>query len=191
MKKLKNWRRNAVVATVMLFICAGVYLNWSYTQKTALPNLTDSLDAAQVLGESTLVIGDAEQGPAQAVSDQATYSNTDYFASVRLSRQESRDQAVSALQETMAYEDLEPEKSKCAASLDSIVNTALEEAQIESLVIAKGYKDCVTYISDDVVSVAVSAPAEGLVQEDVALISDIVTSQTEYELSDVRIIEVK
>lgn len=191
MKGLKNWRRNAVVATVLLFICAGVYLNWSYTQKTTLPDLTESLDAGQILGESTLVIADTEQGSAQAVSDQATYTNTDYFASVRLSRQESRDQAVSALQETMAYEDMEAEKSKCAASLDSIVNTALEEAQIESLVIAKGYDDCVTYISDDVVSVAVSAPADGLAQEDVALISDVVTSQTAYSLSDIRIIEVK
>lgn len=191
MKGIKNWRRNAVVATVLLFICAGVYLNWSYTQKTAMPDLTESLDAGQILGESTLVIGDAEQGPAQAVSDQATYSSTDYFASVRLSRQESRDQAVSALQETMAYEDMEENKSKCADSLNSIVNTALEEAQIESLVIAKGYTDCVTYISDDVVSVAVSAPADGLAQEDVALISDVVTSQTAYSLSDIRIIEVK
>lgn len=191
MKAFKNWKRNAVVATVLLFICAGIYLNWSYTQNAGIPDLTETLDAGQVLGESTLVIGDAEYESSQPVSDQATYSNTDYFASVRLSRQESRDQAVSALQETMAYEDLEDNKSKCAASLNSIVHTALEEAQIESLVIAKGYEDCVTYISDDVVSVAVSAPAEGLAQEDVALISDVVTSQTDYSLSDVRIIEVK
>lgn len=191
MNALKNWKRNAVVATVMLFICAGIYLNWSYTEKTAVQDLTQTLDAGQVLGESTLVINDMEQGPATAVSDTETYSTTDYFASVRLSRQETRDQAVSALQETMAYEDAEEGKSNCAASLDTIVNTALEEAQIESLVIAKGYEDCVTYISDDVVSVAVSAPAEGLSQADVALISDVVTSQTEYSLSDVRIIEVK
>lgn len=191
MKALKNWRRNAVVATVLLFICAGIYLNWSYTEKAAVQDLTETLDASQVLGESTLVINDAEQGPAEAVSETETYTTTDYFASVRLSRQETRDQAVSALQETMAYEDMEEGKSKCAASLDGIVNTALEEAQIESLVIAKGYEDCVTYISDDVVSVAVSSPAEGLTQADVALISDVVTSQTDYSLSDVRIVEVK
>ena len=108
-----------------------------------------------------------------------------------MSRQESRDKAVSTLQETMAYEDMDSEKSLCASSLDEIVNTALEEAQIESLVIAKGYEDCVTYISDNVVSVAVSAPVDGLLQEDIALISDVVTSQTDYHISDVRIIEVK
>ena len=171
----------------MMFIAAGIYLNWSYTQNAATVDLTDTLNADQVLGDTTLVIGDA----AQEVADANQQSTTDYFASVRLSRQNSRDMAVSALQETMAYEDLEEGKSNCAASLDSIVNAALDEAQIESLVIAKGFADCVTYISDDIVSVAVSAPAEGLSQSDVALISDVVVSQTEYTLADIRIIEVK
>ena len=189
MKHIKNWRRNAVVATVLLFICAGVYLNWSYTQNAAVSDLTDTLDASKVLGENTLVMGNQEGDSSQEVS--GAQEVTDYFASVRLSRQESRDMAVSALQETMAYEDMEEEKSICAQSLDAIIQTALEEAEIESLVIAKGYQDCVTYIADDVVSVAVSAPAEGLTQSDVALISDVVISQTDYNLSNIRVIEVK
>ena len=57
--------------------------------------------------------------------------------------------------------------------------------------IAKGFADCVTYITDDTVCVAVSAPAEGLSEADAALISDVVRSQTDYPLSQVRIIEVK
>ena len=47
------------------------------------------------------------------------------------------------------------------------------------------------YITDDTVSVAVAAPAEGLSEADAALISDVVCSQTDYPLSQVRIIEVK
>ena len=77
------------------------------------------------------------------------------------------------------------------ATLNTLVNTALSEAQIESMVIAKGFADCVTYITDDTVSVAVAAPAEGLSEADAALISDVVRSQTDYPLSQVRIIEVK
>ena len=86
-----------------------------------------------------------------------------------------------------------PTLHECALSdaLNEIVGTALSEAEIESLVIAKGYDDCVTYINDGVVCVAVSAPADGLGDADAALISDIVTSQTDYPLSQVRIIEVK
>lgn len=185
-KAINNWKRNAIVATVLLFLCTGIYLNWSYQQQVSVPELTETLNAEQVMGQPQSVLGEAE---AEAASADAL--NADYFATVRLSRQESRDRAVHTLQETMAYEDRTDEVTRCAQSLDEIVNTALEEAQIESLVIAKGYSDCVTYISDNVVSVAVSAPAEGLKESDVALISDVVTSQTSFALSDVRIIEVK
>lgn len=189
-KYLKNWKRNAVVAAVLVFICTGVFLNWSYNQKAETATLTQSLDAEQVLGDSTLVIGDVELDPAQTVA--ATEPNlTDYFAALRLSRQEGRDQAVATLQESIAYEDQESIKAQYVEQLNSIVNVALDEAQIESLLLAKGFEDCVTYISDDVVSVAVSAPAEGLDQVSVARIADVVTSQTDYKLADVRIIEVK
>lgn len=189
MRNFKKWRRNAVVATVLLFISAGIYLNWAYTKDAAMVDLSDTLNADQVLGESTLVIGPVDEEETAVSADTAEVS--DYFAAVRLSRQESRDQAVGALQETMAYEDQENAKTLCAESLDKIVTTSLDEAQIESLVIAKGYKDCVTYIADEIVSVAVSAPAEGLSQSDVALISDVVVSHTDYSLADIRIIEVK
>ena len=55
---MKQWKRNAVIATVLLFICAGVYLNWSYNQKEKAPELTQTLNAEQVMGDSTLVIAD-------------------------------------------------------------------------------------------------------------------------------------
>ena len=77
-----------------------------------------------------------------------------------------------------------------AAELEEIVQTALTEAQIESLIIAKGYADCVAYMSSSGISVAVSAPEGGLKQEDVAVIADIVMSQSEYTFADIRVVEV-
>ena len=77
-----------------------------------------------------------------------------------------------------------------AAELEDIVQTALTEAQIESLVIAKGYTDCVAYMSSEGVSVAVAAPEGGLKQDDVAVIADIVMAQSDYTLDDIRVVEV-
>ena len=185
---MKIWKRNAVIATVLLFICAGVYLNWSYNNRQKTPDLTDTLNAEQVMGEATLQLEDA----AEPVSlDTSAGSTDDYFAQMRLSRQSSRDSAVELLEETIAYDEGTEVGEAACQTLNNIVGTALSEAQIESLVIAKGYDDCVTYINDGVVCVAVSAPAEGLSDADAALISDIVTSQTDYMLSQVRIIEVE
>ena len=175
----------AVIAAVLLFACAGVYLNWSYQQKNVPEDLTASLPADSLMNDETYLVSAAEEDGAQAVS-----GTEDYFAQVRLSRQQSLDSAVDLLEETIAYDEGTEIGNAAVATLNEIVSNALSEAQIESLVIAKGYSDCVTYITDGVICVAVSAPAEGLSREDVALISDVVTSQTDCELSQLRIIEV-
>jgi len=78
-----------------------------------------------------------------------------------------------------------------AMELEDIVQTALSEAQIESLVIAKGYTDCVAYISDKGISVAVASPEGGLGQEDVAVISDVILTQSEYTMEDIYVVEVQ
>ena len=178
---MKIWKKNLIAAAVLVTVCAGIYLNWLYSEDQAVADLTDTLDETKVLSSDMLVMGDELQ---------ADTSNTqsDYFAAVRLSRQEARDSAVSLLQEAMAYEDKEAAQS--SAQLDEIVEIALCEAQIESLIIAKGYADCVAYISDGSISVAVATPEGGLQNEDVAVIADVVMSQSAFKMDQIRVVEV-
>ncbi len=184
---MKTWKRNAVIAGVLVVVCAGIYLNWLYSGST--PELTQTLDADKVLGEATLVLNDTTQlDPATPVS--STSDSTEHFAQMRLSRQTARDEAVTLLQETIAYAE-GADTSETSRKLERIVADALSESQIESLVIAKGYTDCVAYISDDGISLAVAAPEEGLTQNDVSLLADIIMSQTDYKLSDIHIVGVE
>ena len=185
---MKIWKRNAVVATVLVLICAGVYLNWNANQETPI-DLTETLNEEQLLGDTTLVMAtdDAETQPVSSDGDSVSES----FAQIRLSRQETRDSAVELLQETIAYEDGSENAAAAVTSLDHILNDALAEARIESLLIAKGFEDCVAYMSEESISIAVAAPEEGLAAEDVALISDIVVTQTDYTMSEIYVIEVK
>lgn len=181
---MKTWKKNLVAFAILVTVCAGIYANWQHTENQATMDLTDTLDAEKVLSSDMLVMAGGQP-------DDATVTTTasDYFAAVRLSRQEARDSAVSLLQEAMSYSDTEM-AAQTNTQLDSIVQTALCEAQIESLVIAKGYTDCVAYISDEGVSVAVAAPEGGMQQEDVAVIADIVLTQSNYSMDDIRVVEV-
>lgn len=183
---MKIWKRNAIVATVLVLVCAGVYLNWNNSHNNAV-DLTETLNGEYLMGESVLAM-DVENEISLATED---ISNADYFAQIRLSRQESRDSAVELLQQTIAYEDNSENAAAAVSSLDCLVGEALAESEIESLLIAKGYQDCVAYMADGTINVAVSASEAGLSEEDVALISDVITTQTEYKLNDIRIIEVK
>ena len=182
---MKNWKKNLMAAAVLLVVCTGIYMNWMYTNAQSVDDLTDTLDAEKVMSENGIILDLNE--PVSGELENNTVS--DYFAAVRLSRQEARDSAVSLLQEAMSYGDGSGADPK--AQLEQIVQTALCEAQIESLIIAKGYTDCVAYMSAEGISVAVSAPEGGLQQEDVAVIADIVMAQSDYDLSDIRVVEVQ
>lgn len=172
---MKIWKKNLVAAAVLVAVCAGIYVNWAFGDNAKPASLTDTLDADKLLDTQTELVDNT--------------TTTDYFSAVRLSRQQARDNAVSLLQEAMAYSE-DSETSAQNEQLEEIVDTALTEAQIESLVIAKGYTDCVAYIADDGISVAVAAPEGGLQQQDVALIADVVMTQTSYTFSDIRVVEV-
>lgn len=182
---MKTWKRNALVAAVLLVVCAGIYLNWLYTDVAT--DLTDTLDADKILGEATLVFG-SDDNAAQP-DDDAADTVAEYFARLRLTRQNARQSAINTLQETISYAE-GADITTAKQQLEQLVADALTESQIESLVLAKGYDDCVAYIGTDGIDLAVAAPQGGLSKEDVALLADIIVSQTDYEMADIRVVGV-
>ena len=180
---MKNWKKNLMAASVLLVVCAGIYINWTYTNAQQVGDFTDTLNSDTILSEDGLLLD--------------TNTNTgendtmiDYFAAVRLSRQEARDSAVNLLQEAMAYGDAS-NLEQSNKQLEQIVQTALCEAQIESLIIAKGYTDCVAYMSDSGISVAVASPEGGMQSADIAVIADIVITQSGFSMEDIRVVDVQ
>ena len=95
---MSKWKKNIMAAAVLLVVCAGIYMNWMYTNAQDVADLTDTLDAETVLSQNGVIMDDTADGL-------DTDLTTDYFAAVRLSRQEARDSAVNLLQEAMAYGD--------------------------------------------------------------------------------------
>ncbi|MCD7821994.1 MAG: SpoIIIAH-like family protein [Clostridiales bacterium] len=211
------WKRNAVVAAIVLFVCVAVYLNWSYDQSdTAMGD--SSVSAGKTLGEAELVNSDSQillsdssaDGSASAESsaestlatedgewaedalgEEELAADTDsYFDTARLNREEARDSALSILQETV--DDPEADETAVSAAAESITAMAsatLQESEIESLVLAKGYTDCVAFIGDNSVSVVVSAGGAELAAEDVAVVTDIVCGETDFSASSVKVIQ--
>lgn len=182
---MKIWKKNMVAAAVLVTVCAGIYMNWLYTEQQMAGDLTDTLNAEKVMSDEMLELENVPVLSAEPNGD----TSSEYFSAVRLSRQQARDSAVNLLQEAMAYSD-QTKAAESSAELEDIIQTALTEAQIESLVIAKGYTECVAYMSNEGISVAVASPEGGLKQEDVAVIADIVMTQSEYTLDEIRIVEV-
>lgn len=182
---MKKWKKNLVAAGILVTVCCGIYVNWLYSGGE-IEKLEDTLASDKVMSDTLLDFGN--DTPVSGSDNSNTLMN--YFAAVRLSRQEARDSAVTLLQEAMAYGD-EAQIAATNAQLEEIIQAALCEAQIESLVIAKGYTDCVAYMTDDGITVAVAAPEGGLQATDVAIVADIILSQSDYTMADIRVVEVQ
>ena len=135
---MKAWKKNLVAAAVLVTVCAGIYVNWLYTEQTNVASLSDTLDYEKVMSEDGLLLTD--DVAAITEGEEVSTTASDYFAAVRLSRQQARDNAFNMLQEVMTYSETD-KAAESAVDLEDIVQTALSEAQIESLIIAKGYQD--------------------------------------------------
>lgn len=193
---MKVWKRNAVVAAIVLFVCVAVYLNWSYGRSDTASSMNG--DSAKTLGEAELVAAETGELAAMDGSGEITApvelaeepGTEDYFAAARLSRQEARDEALSMLQSTVDDPNAAAEVVASAGeSIEAMAAVTLTESEIEGLVTAKGYTDCVTYIGDNSVSVVVAAPEGDLQAADVAKITDIVMGETDFSASQVKIIQ--
>ena len=186
------WKRNAVVVAIALFVCAAVYLNWNYEQEA---------QAGKTLGQSTmvgsetgdpLVKGEDSAQPDSSGETGTSSTSGNYFATARLNRQQARDSALSLLQDAAAREDAdETVKAQVNDTIQTMADYTVTEAQIENLVVAKGYADCVAFIGEDSLSLAVSAPEGGLTEADTAKIVDVVHQTAGFTADQIKIIQVE
>ena len=174
----KNWKRPAVVLAVLVLVGASVYLNWRYAGNV--------VETDKILGQATLV---NENGEGVTVSGDTAGEN-DYFATARLSRKQARDSAISMLQEAEMDENATEEVcNEASQTLQVLAGYTVAESQVENLVTAKGYADCVVFMGSDSCSVVVDAGEDGLDATDVARIKDIVINETQYTAGQIKIME--
>lgn len=198
---MKVWKRNAVVAAIVLFVCAAVYLNWSYSQKKTEVN-AGAMPTGKLLGGAALVGASAQpdasgsdllQSPDASAAPDAAGENTkpssDYFSNARINRQQARDSALSLLEEAAASDTAaQSMRDEANASIQTMAAYTIAEAEIENLVTAKGYADCVAFVGKDSASVVVAAVDGGLSDVDTAKIMEIAMEQSGLQASQIKII---
>ncbi len=180
-------KRNVLVLAVITLVGAAAYLNWSYNQRWAgadgaMADVEDKLTAAV----NAMTKAEENTGAAALPA-----SVSGYFSQARLTRQQSRDQALSLLEMAASAESATQETlSSAMDQITQMANWSLMESRIENELLAKNFAECVVYLSAKGCTVAVPAPTEGLSEAEVARITDAVRANTEYTLSQINVIEV-
>ena len=187
-------RKSAVYSVIALMLCMAVYLNWSYTKNQPDSEYCQAgeFEDGKVLGEATLVDGAEEEKAALTAKDNPNISPvpSDYFSEAKLARQQARDESVSILSQTVENEQSSEEaKAAAVSAIGVLAENAEKEARVESLIVAKGYRQCVAYISDDGANIIVEKTAEGLQNTDLARIKEIVIEETALTPEQIKVIE--
>lgn len=207
MKSAKSKRQFTLLALVAA-LGVAVYLNWEYAKADTPFTVNDggAMPAGATVSQSVSGGGsgavldalpteeevvDKNYGDAQLVSADGQ-SADQYFEQARLSRSKTRDEALDSLQQALKNAALtEEEKTAVTKSLTSTINSITVESDIENLVKAKGFADCVAFIDGERINLTVKTGSEGLTKSEVAQLRDIVLGKVSTEAKNISIVEVK
>ena len=148
LEKIKNFfltqaGKSVIVASAALLIGLAVYLNYTWFY-----------DPTGSLGYGDNNMEDGYNDSQNADAD----AKEDYFTATVLDRQEARDEAIEVLKLISESDEASAEaKSEAAEKISQIALDIQNEANIETLVKAKGFDECIAVISEDSVTVIVSA----------------------------------
>ena len=215
MKKLlqkKQWMMLSLVAALGLAVYLKYYftkdplLKSDPTGSAVVSSQTEG-DNSRTLGETSFVEESAPESsdtsktlPVQGKAEdnktgsgneasrpaEAGLQSGSYFDNARASRTKAREEAVRTLEDTLGGASSTAEqKSAAAKQASAIAENILQESNVENLVTAKGFSDCVAFIENGTCSVVV-ASAELKPQESLQIL-EIVMGQTGLPAKNVQI----
>ena len=166
--------RNTAIVLSVLVIGAAVFVNWKL-----FGGPSDSASGDGVQAGITDTTGD--------VTD-VNASGDDYFAASLVERERARDEALEVLQGVVDdSEALETAKEQALLDIATMAKVIENESNIETLIKAKGFEECVAVINGDKANVIVKS--EGLQPNDLSQILEIVYLQAGILPENVTIME--
>ncbi len=172
----ENKKRAIIIACSVLMIGSAVLLNF----KLFGPD-------APAGGVETTVPGGTSENVGGLPE---TELDDTYFAMAVIERQRARDEAIEVLQSVVDSEDAaDEEKTEALATISKIAEDIRCEANIETLLRAGGFADCIAIIENGKANIIVSTE-ETLMANQIAQITDIVYSQAGITPSNLVIKEV-
>ena len=179
----KVGRRNLIIAGVVLLIGAAVVLNW-----VIFANVDSGFDGYDKDSGMSSSYGDETTDASSTGKDTDVISTDSFFSSTQVSRERARDEALEVLQSVVDNASTDDAaKTQALADISQIAKDMEAESNIETLVVAKGFEQCVAVISSGTINVVIKA--DKLTQSDIAIINEIVYEQSGIKPADVKIVQ--
>ena len=148
---VKIGKRNFVIAGAALLVGAAICINWAVLSSRS----DDGFDYSAGVG-----MQDTSASKNETPKDTEA-SNDAYFSSIEVSRQRTRDEAIEVLQAVVDNQSAtEAAKNEALAEINNLAKVMEQESNIETLIIAKGFENCVAVISGDKANIVVCSSSD-------------------------------
>ena len=172
----KVGKRNFIIFGALALIIGAIIINTAVLNKAQNEPLDQNSPTVNQNGNSTDSMDNTDNG------------KDTYFSSIQISRQRTRDEALEVLQSVVDNEaSTETAKNEALAEINKLASVMANEANIETLIVAKGFEECVAVISGDKASIVVRS--DGLNVSQISQINEIVYSETGIKPINITIIE--
>ncbi len=178
---MKINKRNIIAAALVVALGTAVYLNWQFG------------DASTMFTSSTKELGEAEY-----VNKEVTVTTPDtalsskqrnYFSNARTEREQTQDKVVNIAKEVLEKTESSPKaKESAQAQADKIETYLTYQTNIENLLKAKGFSDCLCCITEKGCTIVV--PKSDMKDNSSIIIKDVVLGQTGIKFKNITITEI-
>ena len=198
---MKYGKRQLILASLVLALGAAVYLNWQFAGTGVAVDGESSSETSSALGAAQLVnnnyvetVSDGVESASGEVSGQEAEPTqgevseaAEKLSDARMTRQTARDEAAEKLEDILNDAESDSAVKEAAVSeASAIAQNILKETNIESLVAAKGFSECVAYINGDTCTIVVNGDMEDA--QNALIVRDIAATETGFSADQIKII---
>ena len=203
---MKLGKKQLIQTGLVLTLGAAVYLNWQFSNNTDLLSGADAVSVSKELGEAEFVNTSSDKKAGESSTEKSTTKSTikatekttdnkttptsansdEYFAQAKLNREETQDKIAEMTQDILeSVEESDTAKTEAVTQAAQLATILEQQTNVESLIKAKGFEDCLVFIQNGECSIVVKDSK--LTDEDTLIIKDIATGQTGISIDKIKI----
>ena len=150
-------KRNLVIAGAVTLIIAAVAVNWIVFSGDGGKDGFDYDASAGMNTNYGTTLNTGEVGDTNSKPTGGDPTDTDsYFSSVEVSRQRARDEALEVLNAVVENDQAsDAVKAEAMAEIQTIAKEMSQESNIESILMSKGFTQCLAVINGDSANIVV------------------------------------
>lgn len=196
---MKIGKKQLILTGLVLTLGAAVYLNWQFSGNTDLLSGSDAVSVSKELGEAEFVntssdkkAGEStaqkstEQSSSKESTASASKSSDEYFSQAKVNRQQTQDDIAEMTKKILeSSEESDAAKAEAVAKAAELATVMEQQTNVESLIKAKGFEECMVFIQNGECSIVVRD--SDLTADDALIIKDIATGQTGITVDKIKV----